>query len=166
MAKAEVEESAHPTGRTGARLQRIELISRRERHRRWAPERKRAMVEEMLAPGARPTDVARKYEISTSQLYTWRRLLRDGKLDDPASAPQFLRVNLVAAPRRVELAAPATAEAMLTSGTAQPASDNVSRPARRSGTIEIELSCGTRVRVDAEVDGRALGRVLSVLGSR
>ena len=31
------------------------------------------------------------------------------------------------------------------------------------GVIEIDLPCGTRVRVDAAVDARALGRVLGAL---
>jgi transposase len=33
----------------------------------------------------------------------------------------------------------------------------------RAGVIEIDLPCGTRVRVDAAVDARALGRVLGTL---
>jgi transposase len=32
-----------------------------------------------------------------------------------------------------------------------------------AGVIEIDLPCGTRVRVDAAVDARALGRVLGAL---
>ena len=37
-------------------------------------------------------------------------------------------------------------------------------PAERSGTIEIDLTGGVRVRVDAAVDEAALGRVLRALG--
>ena len=40
------------------------------------------------------------------------------------------------------------------------------RRRRPSGTIEIELGSGKRVRVDNEVDADALRRVLSVLGER
>jgi transposase len=37
------------------------------------------------------------------------------------------------------------------------------RPANRGGLIEIDLESGTRLRVDASVDERALGRVLRAL---
>jgi transposase len=44
------------------------------------------------------------------------------------------------------------------------AATNGRRP--KSGTIEIELGSGSRVRVDNDVDADALRRVLSVLGER
>jgi transposase len=98
MMNDDVAASARPTGRMSARMQRIELISRRERHRQWTIEQKRTAVEEMLAPGANVSDVARKYEINTGQLYTWRRLMLAGKLGElPAAAPGFVRVDVVGA---------------------------------------------------------------------
>ena len=78
MMNDDVVASARPTGRMSARMQRIELISRRERHRQWTIEQKRAAVEEMLAPGAKVSEVARKYEINTGQLYTSRRRMLEG----------------------------------------------------------------------------------------
>jgi hypothetical protein len=39
-------------------------------------------------------------------------------------------------------------------------------PARSEGLIEIVLSQGVTLRVDAQVDGPALRRVLAVLGRR
>jgi transposase len=39
----------------------------------------------------------------------------------------------------------------------------VAAAALTGGVIEIDLPCGTRVRVDAAVDARALGRVLGAL---
>jgi transposase len=38
--------------------------------------------------------------------------------------------------------------------------------AKKAGLIEIDLGGGKRVRVDANVDAAALGRVLDVLGGR
>lgn len=44
-----------------------------DRRRRWSDEQKLAILQEAFASGARPADVARRYEISTGLLYTWRR---------------------------------------------------------------------------------------------
>ena len=74
---AEVE-SAHTTARMSARSQRIEVITRGERRRRWSVEQKREIAAESLEPGISPITVARRYSISSGQLYTWRRhLLED-----------------------------------------------------------------------------------------
>jgi transposase len=163
MMNDDVAESARPTGRMSARMQRTELISRRERHRQWTIEQKRAAVEEMLAPGAKVSDVARKYEINTGQLYTWRRLMLGGKLGElPATAPSFVRVDVVGATSQGEHSEPLATRAALQ--FARPATERTGIQA--SGMIEIELSCGTRVRVDSGVDSRALGCVLRALARR
>lgn len=162
MADADIEEGVHPTGRMSARLPRMELISRRERHRRWTVEQKREIVAEMLTPGVRATDLARKYEITTGQLYTWRRLLRDGKLDElPVPAPSFVRVGVVAVPRAAE---GATSETPAAPRVAEPTCKLATGGWRHGGVIEIELVCGTRIRVDADITHEALGRVLRALG--
>ena len=76
---AEVE-SAHTTDRMSARSQRIELITRGERRRRWSVEQKREIAAESLEPGISPITVARRYGISSGLLYTWRRHLLEGSL--------------------------------------------------------------------------------------
>ena len=48
-------ESGHTTGRMSARSQRIEVITRGERRRRWSVEEKREIVAESLRPGTRPS---------------------------------------------------------------------------------------------------------------
>jgi hypothetical protein len=70
------------------------------------------------------------------------------------SAPSFARVELAAAPQSPDCSEPVSATV--------PASR---RPpsSRLDGLIEIVLSSGILVRVDAEVDGRALRRVLGAL---
>ena len=61
-----------------------------------------------MDPSTTPTDVARRYGISSGLLYTWRRQMLEGQL---GSAPQpmagFARVDLVEDLPR--LAAPASA---------------------------------------------------------
>src|SRR3984957_16492414 len=76
---AEVE-SAHATARMSARSQRIGVITRGERGRRWSVEQKREIAAESLEPGISPITVARRYGISSGLLYTWRRHLLEGSL--------------------------------------------------------------------------------------
>ena len=52
------------------------MITGRERRRRWTEEQKRAIVAESFAPGAMVSDVARRADISSSQIYRWRQELR------------------------------------------------------------------------------------------
>jgi transposase len=145
-------ESAHTSGHKSARTARIELITRGERRRRWTAEEKQAIAAQSLSPGASPSEVARLYGISTGQLYTWRRALLavQPELSKGGIGP-FARVEVVAArPSAPTPAIPSLSAPLVPS----------SRPA---GAIEIVLTDGTVVRVDARVDAAALGRVLSVL---
>ena len=56
-------------------MARVEVITGPERRRRWSAEQKRAIVAESLAPGAVVTEIARRAEIGTGQIYRWRREL-------------------------------------------------------------------------------------------
>jgi transposase len=129
--------STHTTDRMSTRPQRIEVITRGERRRRWSLEEKQAIVAESLARQATMMAIARKHGIGTGQLYGWRHQLLGNRAGGAAS---FARVELTNEPRR--LAGP----------VAQP-----------SGLIEIVLPGGTTVRVDARVDEPALRRVLAAL---
>jgi transposase len=60
-------------------MARVEVITGAERRRRWSAEQKRAIVAESLAPGAVVTEIARRAEIGTGQIYRWRRELGVGK---------------------------------------------------------------------------------------
>ena len=68
-------EDTHTIGRRSARSARVEVLTGVERRRSWTEEQKRAIVGESLGPDLTPTEVARKYRISTGQLTTWRRQL-------------------------------------------------------------------------------------------
>jgi len=164
MGLAESEtEHALTTGRMSARSQRIELITRGERRRSWAIEQKREIVLESLQPGARPADVARQYGINTGLLYTWRRKMLEGQLGDaPRLLPSFARVDIAASPATPERSAVASSGSACGSQAPQP----ISAPSGSDGLIEIVLPSGVRVRVDAEVDSRALRRVLAALEGR
>src|SRR5271169_6487256 len=91
------EESAHTSSHKGARIPRIEVITRGDRRRRWTTEQKQTIAAQSLAPGVSPTDVARQYGISSGQLYTWRQALLAAQ---PAAvthtAGRFARVEVKA----------------------------------------------------------------------
>ena len=159
MLEAVLEFADAPTSdHTSARKQRIEVITRGERRRRWTPEQKREIAAESLEPGASPTTVARKHGISTGQLYTWRQeLLRNALGAAADTKASFVRVDVMAGQPRLAAAVPAAPELAPAAPPAAPF------PAPPDGRIEITLSRGVSVRVDARVDGAALRRVLAAL---
>ncbi len=159
-AKPETEvEDARTIGRKGARSGRVEIITRGERRRSWTPEQKREIVGESLGPELTPTEVAHKHAISNGLLYTWRQQILGGQIGViTRSTPSFAQVEL--AP---ELRQPGNPELPpASSATPLPSSPSM----RPEGLIEIVLPGGVSVRVDAQVDGRALRRVLSALADR
>jgi transposase len=135
---AALTESTHTISRKSAPTLRMDLIPRGERRRRWTTEQKQTIAAQSLAPGASPTNVARRHGIGTGQLYTWRHALKAAQ--PGAAIGRFVRVEV--APQRVTSA---------------------DVPARRPDLVEIALSDGTTVRVDAGIDPRALRRVMAAL---
>ena len=131
-------ESAPTTSGRNAPILRVDLIPRGERHRRWTVAQKQTIAAQSLAAGASPTNIARLHGISTGQLYTWRKALKAAQ--SGAVSGRFARVEVALQP------------------VAPP-----DLPARPPGLIEIALSDGTAVRVDAGIDPRALRRVLAAL---
>jgi len=157
-AAAESESSSAGNGASG-RAQRIEVITRGERRRRWTAEQKRDIAAESLQPGMSPVMVARKYGISSGLLYTWRQQLL---CTATAQAQQrFVRVDVTGG------SLPLAAAALALPGMAPPAlpaaPPPVPPPAEPDGRIEIMLASGVTVRVDAQVNERALRRVLGAL---
>jgi transposase len=148
-------ETARTTGHRSARSARVEVLTRAEPRRSWTAEQKREIVGESLGPGLTPSEVARKYRISSGQLYTWRQQLLSLPGVTVTRAPlQFAAVEQIGAPPTLPSPPPSEPPAPR------------SPPPRPEGLIEIQLPCGVSLRVDAHVDGRALRRVLEVLESR
>ena len=132
--------STHTINRMSALTQQIEVITRGERRRRWSLEQKQAIVVETLSLNATLALVARRHGIGTGLLCSWRRkLLRDRS----GGLACFARVDVADA-------------------AAQPRGPLVAL-AQPAGLIEIALPSGASVRVDAQVDERALRRVLRAL---
>jgi transposase len=150
MAATSAAEDTPTIDRTSNRNRHIEVITGRERRRRWTAEQKREIAAESLRPGVSPIMVARRYGVSSGLLYTWRQQLLSGVLGAVADTkPRFVRVDVVAGHSRPEVA---TAITPLTSPTVE-----------LDGRIEIVLSSGAKVRVDAQVNEDALRRVLAAL---
>jgi len=131
-------------------MPRVEVITSVERRRRWSREEKERLVVASFEPGVTASEVARSAGIHVSQVFRWRKELCD-RVD--VGATQLVPVEIVPAAQPPVVETPASS-----------ASPN--RRRRKSGIIEIELGGGRRVRVDRDVDGEALRRVLDALGLR
>lgn len=126
---------------------RAEVITSVERRRRWPQAEKERLVAASLEPGASISEVARSAGLHVSQLFKWRKALCE-RTDRSVAA--LVPVEVVPSP-------PKQAEAASTAAAAR---------RRKNGIIEIELGSGDRVRVDCDVDGDALRRVLDALVRR
>ena len=130
MAVALESEDPPTTDRTSSRNRCIEVITGRERRRRWTAEQKREIAAESLQPGISPIMVARRYGISSGLLYTWRQRLLRGALGAVADTrPRFVRVDVVAGPPHPEVTATRNA-----SGIAK----------RRAGRLDRDHAVGWR----------------------
>ena len=130
-------------------ISRAEVITSVERRRRWSQDDKERLVAASLEPGANVSEVARVAGLHVSQLFRWRKeLCRHGA----ASAAPFVPVEIGPVPPREVAEAPLTTTAV--------------RRRKSHGIIEIDLGSGHRIRVDGDVDGDALRRVLDALVRR
>lgn len=125
-------------------VQRLEVVNT-GRRRRWSLEEKLRIVAESYQGYRQVSAVARRYEISRSQLYAWRRALGGGghEADEVAG---FSRAVIVP--------------------EAEPGGLGPSCMGAPGGRMEVVTRRGERIIVGADVDGAALGRVLAVLEAR
>jgi transposase len=134
---------------------RVADLASGARRRRWSADEKAKIVAETFAPGATVAEVAGKYSIAPNLLFAWRREASSQERDAAAVG------GLVA----VHVAAPCLTPGLESVVAAEPPRSARST-AKKTGLIEIDLGGGKRVRVDADVDADALGRVLDVLERR
>ena len=57
-------------------FRRVEVLTGPGRRRRWWADEKARIVEETLAPGARVSEVARRWQVCSQQVFGWRRAAR------------------------------------------------------------------------------------------
>jgi transposase len=111
------------------------LLNGVERRRVWPDELRQEIVFEAFRPGAIVSEVARRFEVSTGQIYTWRK-----ELMASAASPGFV-------------------EAVVT-----PPSPVVEDIAVGSGTgISVDMPCGARVRISPGVSADLVTATLRAL---
>jgi transposase len=116
-------------------FRRIEVLTGPGRRRRWSADEKARIVAETLVPGARVSEVARRWQVCSQQVFGWRRAMRQ----DLPSVPG--RTTTQATPDFVPIVSEAIPPA------------TVHRAASASG-IEVKLA-GAVVRVSSGMDDAA-----------
>jgi transposase len=142
-----------------SKVSRLDVISTGAR-RRWTLDEKQRIVAESYSAPRLASVTARRNGLSASQLFTWRRLAREGRLVEAEGPTTFAPAIISQEPLSTDLDACSEPPA----GLARSPSSTVAIAA--AGRIEIVLSCGRRVVVDNGIDAAALARVLAVLERR
>ena len=130
----------------------VEIITGRERRRRWSVEQKLSIIGETREAGARVRDVAARHDLCESVVFAWRRQAREGVLV-ARDAPTFLPVRMREATSPAVMGASSSMEASAAAPPAPPP----------PGLIEIVLGDGSLVRVGNDVAVATLRRVLAAL---
>jgi transposase len=131
----------------------VEIITGRERRRRWCTTDKLRLVAETEEAGASVRGVAASHGLCESLLFTWRRQVRQGTLVAEADVPVFMPVQMISG--ATTLPSPSAGHPV------RPVS--ASRAAAVTGVMEIELANGQHLRVGSDVNLSALRRVLAAL---
>jgi transposase-like protein len=130
-----------------------EIVSRR---RKWTAAEKAALLAEVEAEDGRVSVVARRHGISDSLLYNWRSAWKAAISMRSPEPVEFVPIGVIGQASDEGPAVATMPGQPLLSG---------SRREDRVGMIEIELSSGARVRVDAFVNEKALWRAASSAGT-
>ncbi|ESQ82215.1 IS66-like element accessory protein TnpA [Asticcacaulis benevestitus] len=111
------------------------ILTGPERRRSWPDGLRAEILAEAFRPGAVVSEVARRYDVSTSRIYTWRKEL----MEAPGS------VGFV--------------EAIVTSSS--PVSEEV--PASTDADISVDMPCGARVRISSGASAELVAAALRAL---
>lgn len=118
----------------------ITVYSGPERRRRWSDEERLQILAEAFSPGACVTEVARRHDVSTALIYTWRRKLREANAElMPKASP-----------------GPGFAEAMMVE-------DQRSAPAGVHPAMVVDLARGKRVSIFASASPGQVTAALKAL---
>ena len=127
-------------------FRRVEVLTGPGRRRRWSADEKARIVAETLVPGARVSEVARRWQICSQQVFGWRRAARrtvDG--DGEAGSPRFV-------PAVVEHPKPEPVRKQR----------KPRRASRSTGLIEMEIG-GVTVRVGRGAEAKTVAAVIHAL---
>jgi transposase len=123
----------------------IEIITGRERRRRWGIAEKLTIVSESHEPGASVAAVAARHDICPSLLHGWRRLAREGPLNGSGRSG-FVPVRLMS-----------SLEAGASSSSRAPANGP------ETASIEVVLPSGERVLIRHDARVSTLRAVIAAL---
>lgn len=118
----------------------ITVFSGPERRRRWSEDERRLILTEAFSPGACVAEVARRHDVSTALVYTWRRKLLEATGDrDVATAhdPGFAEATIVG--------------------------DHEGASAEQVPAMVIDLACGRRVSIFPSASPTLVGAALKAL---
>ncbi|UEM18451.1 transposase [Skermanella mucosa] len=128
-------------------MQRVEIVTGRERRRRWSLEEKARLAGEAFAPGAIVSHVARRHGVAESCLYAWRKQLHGGRIGDARSGC-------------------GTALLIPVMLDAPPGQEPEPRSAGMAARASVTFSDGTRLEVGADYPAGALQALVAALRSR
>src|ERR1700722_16273719 len=92
---------------------------------------RRRIVEETFVPGASVAVVARLHGVNANQVFNWRKMYHDGRLDVQPSATQFLPARII--------------------DSSQAGQGREEVHSEYSGVIDVEIG-GVRVRITGSAD--------------
>ena len=117
------------------------MISEPAAKRRYrSKEERRQIVEETLQPGASVAVIARQHGVNANQVFHWRKLYREGRLEVGPAAAQLVPVRI----------------SEVVSGGQAPTKFY-------AGVIVVEIG-RTRIRVEGAVDADSLRLILERVG--
>jgi transposase len=118
----------------------VVLVEPAPKRRHRSKQERRAVVEETLRPGASVAVIARRHGVNANQVFHWRKLYREGRLDVVSPAAQLVPVRI--------------AEVV----------SNERPPAKLCGGVIVVEVGRARIRVEGSVDAEALRLILERVG--
>ena len=134
-------------------MPQIDLITGQARTRRWTLEDKLSILAAAFAPGAVAAQVAKRANISSGQLYTWRKKL----MTKPSGDAGFARIVTTADPQAITARPPHRPPEIPALGEAKVSAE---LPA-----IEIDIR-GNKVRIPPTVPSSLAAAIIRALVRR
>ena len=118
----------------------VVLVGPESKRRYRSKQERRAVVEETLRPGASVAVIARRHGVNANQVFQWRKLYREGRLEVEPPAAQLVPVRI-----------------------AEVVSEERTAAKLCAGVILLEVG-RARIRIEGSVDAEALRLVLERVG--
>lgn len=117
-------------------------MAKRRRRRNWDDNEKRMICAQTRVLGVSVSQVARRYDVNANQVFNWLKEPRFADVEPPEAEAAFLAVEITEARDMTVLG-----------------------DSPESCTLEIDLACGHRLRINGPYDADALARLIRGLSS-